>query len=218
MDKPRNLPLERTYTVWGIVIILWSLYRVYVKLPEWMDEFIFKPLIFLGPVLLVLKSEHKSLTSIGLAGGKFFRDIYLGLGFGMLFAVEGVVINAVKYGRFSFAPLVPVTGANLLLTVMLAFATGISEEVLTRGFFYSRLKSAYGSELKAMFSSTVMYFFLLVPMIFTVLHLKGITLLIFIMTNLIISFANTMIFNETKTVTVPVLIHAFWNMAVALYL
>jgi membrane protease YdiL (CAAX protease family) len=129
-----------------------------------------------------------------------------------------MVANAVKYGKFSFVPVVPVVGSSLVLVLILAFATAISEEILTRGFFYTRLKEAYGDQLKAMVVSTAMYFMLLVPFIFAVSQLKGVSLMIFVMTNLIISFANTMIFDETKTITVPVLIHAFWNMAVVLYL
>lgn len=219
MDDIRKALLERTYTIWGLVLIAWALYRVYVHQPEWVDELVIKPLIFLGPTLYyVLTREKRSLASIGLSGEKFFRNVYLGLGFGMLFAIEGVVANAIKYGKFSFAPIITVTGASLLLYVVLSVVTAFSEEVFVRGFLYTRLKEGYQSELKAMLVSTAMYFLLLVPIIFTVSKLSGVTLLIFVMTNLIMSLANTMIFNETKTVTVPVLIHAFWNMAVALYL
>lgn len=219
MDPLRKLGLERTFTIWGLVLIVWALYRVYVRQPEWVDELVVKPLVFLGPVLFyVLIKEKRTLSSIGLAGGRFFRDVYLGIGFGMLFAIEGVVANAVKYGKFSFAPIITVTGTSLLLYVVLSVATAFSEEVFARGYLYTRLKEGYGSEIKAMLVSTAMYFLLLVPIMFTMSKLSGVTLLIFVMTNLIMSLANTMIFNETKTVTVPILIHAFWNMAVALYL
>lgn len=219
MEEKQNVFLERTYAVWGTVLLLWSLYRFYARLPEWFDDLIAKPLVFMAPVFLYVHfSEKRILASLGLMWGKFYRDVYLGLGFGMLFALEGIVTNAVKYGMFSFAPVIAVSGSNLLLYVVLSLVSGFTEELLVRGFLYTRLKENYKSELKAMVVSTVMYFILLVPFIFTVSKLNGVTLLIFVVTNLILSFANTMIFNETKTLTVPVLIHAFWNMAVALYL
>ena len=219
MEDSRHTLLNRAYLLWGVVLILWALYRVYTRFPEWVDEFSFKPLIFVIPaVFIVIYKERRPLTSLGLSAGKFFRDIYLGLGFGMLFAIEGLVANSVKYGKFSFAPMIKVSGPNLLLYIALAIAGAISEEILIRGFLYNRLKEGYGSEVKAMLISTTMYFIILLPSIFIISKLMGPTLLIFLMTNLILSLANTMIFNETKTITVPVLIHAFWNMAVALYL
>ncbi len=219
MDGKRNFLLERTYTIWALVLIVWSFYRASFKFPEIVDELIFKPLVFLGPMLIyVLKKEHRVLASIGLQTGKFFRDIYLGIGFGMLFAVEGLIANSVKYGQFTFAPLISVSGVNILIATLLAIVGAFCEELLVRGFLYTRLKENYHDEFKAMLVSTSMYFMLLIPGIFAVSHLVGVPLLIFIMTNIIISMANTMIFNETKTLTVPVLLHAFWNMAVVLYL
>lgn len=219
MDKTRNIFLERTFTVWGIVLIAWAIYRRYEQFPEWVDELLFKPLVFLGPMLFyVLFKERRPLSSIGLTGGKFFRDVYLGIGFGMLFAIEGIVVNAVKYGKFSFAPVIPVQGAYLALAVILSVVTAFSEELFARGFLFTRLKEGYASEMKALLISSAMYFLLLVPIIFTVTKLSGMTLFIFVVTNVVMSLANTMIFSETKTITVPVLIHAFWNMAVVLYL
>ena len=219
MDKQRNIPLERTYTIWGIVLILWSLYRVYVHLPEWFDELVAKPFVFLGPMLFyVVTQERRSLATLGLIAGRFVRDIYLGLGFGLLFAVEGIAANSLKYGRLSLAPSIPIGGGVLLVEVILSLATAFSEELLVRGFLFTRLKENYQSEGKALLISSIMYFMLLVPVVFTVLKLNGDPLLLFVITNLVISLTNTMIFNETKTLTVPILIHTFWNMAVVLYL
>jgi membrane protease YdiL (CAAX protease family) len=168
--------------------------------------------------LYVILKEKRHLSSIGIAFGKFFRDIYIGLGFGMVFALQGLIANSIKYGSFVFAPIINITGINIILVMVLSIVSAFVEELLVRGFLYNRLKEYYKNELKAMFVSTLMYFLLLLPGIFTISHLMGVSLVIFIMTNIIVSFANTMIFNETKTLTTPVLIHAFWNMAVALYL
>lgn len=219
MDDKRNPELERIYTIWGMVVIIWSLYRAYMKWPETVDELVVKPLVFVLPVFIyVLFKEKRLLSTIGLTLGKFYRDLYIGIGFGMLFALEGLVANMAKHGKFSFAPLIPVSGPDLLTALVLAIATGFTEELLIRGFFYTRLKEQYASEIKAMIVSSAMYFVLLVPAVFLLSKLSGNTLMIFVFTNLIISFANTMIFNETKTLTVPILVHAFWNMAVTLYL
>lgn len=219
MDEGNKLALSRTYTIWGLIVIVWALYRAYVHLPEWADELVAKPLVFLGPVFYyVLAKERRTLATLGLIKAKFIRDVYLGLGFALLFTIEGIIANLAKYGGFSIMPKIPLQSISLTAAAILALATAFSEETLIRGFFYTRLKEAYGNELRAMIIASLMYLLLLVPAILFLTHLSGTTLVIFVMTNLVMSFANTMIFNELKSLTVPVLIHAFWNMAVVLYL
>lgn len=218
MDESKKITLSRTYTTWGIVVIVWSLYRFYLTLPEAIDTFIFKPLILLAPVFLVLKKENRSLASTGLSKGKFFRDLYLGLLLGGIFVVEALMANFAKYGHLSLVPSIPVTTASLFVLILLSLAAAFSEELFARGFIYSRLKEGYGSELKALFFSTSMYLMLLVPIILSINRLTGLTVIIYVATSVVMSFANTMIFSETKTLTIPILLHAFWNMAVVLYL
>ena len=218
MHPQLQFKVQKAFNVWGIILILWSLYRVYgPRLPETIDELIMKPLIFLGPVILVLGQEKKPLASVGIARGHFWKDVYMGLGLGLLFIFEGIVTNSLKYGGLRIMPQIPISQLALITTLIVVLATGISEEVLVRGFLYTRLKEGYGW-VKAMLISTAMYFMLLVPYIFVISKLNGITLFVFVLTTVMISFVNTMIFNETKTITVPVLVHAFWNMAVVLYL
>ncbi len=222
MNDKAHAQEKRAYTIWviwGMILIIWSLYRVSVRLPEWADEFIFKPIVFLGPVFYYIRfKEKRSLASIGLSGKHLKRDVTLGIGFALLFALEAIVSNFFKKGTLSLLPEVPIVNTNVYFATLLSFATAFNEEVLIRGFFYTRLREGYRSEFKGMIASAAMYFMLLIPIIFTLTKLSGVTLLVFIFANLILSFANTMIFAETKTVTVPILIHASWNMAVLLYL
>lgn len=217
--QERNIFLERTYTLWGAVLIVWALYRFYFQLPEWVDELIVKPLLFLLPaVLYVFYKEKRPLKSIGLTKGKFKRDVIIGLGLGLIFAIEGILANSVKYGRISLVTDAQVTGGVFVLMLATALVGAFCEETLVRGFIFTRLKEGYKNIGKALVISASMYFMLLVPIIFTLTKLNGVALLIFILTNIIMSLANTMIFNETRTVTIPTLIHAFWNLAVAVYL
>lgn len=219
MEKERVIFLEKIFAVWGFILIIWAIYRYFIELPELVDELILKPLIFLTPALIfVFFKEKKNLSSIGLVPGKFVRDMYVGLGFGALFALEGIITNAVKYGTISLAPAITVTAPMLILALVVSVASAFSEELLVRGFLYTRLREGYQSHGKALLTSTGMYMLLLVPVIFTRLSLDMVTLVIFLVSSLVMSFANTTIFSETKTLTIPILIHAFWNMAVVLYL
>ena len=46
MLKKKVPELERILNVYGIVLILWSIYRWNFIMPDWVDEFIAKPLVF----------------------------------------------------------------------------------------------------------------------------------------------------------------------------
>ncbi len=217
MIKPQE---KHIYNLWALILIAWSIYRVYVHVPEWMDEFLFKPLVFLAPVVWYVRTiEKRPLSSLGLSKGNFFRDLKIGLGLGVVFGMEGIIANSIKHGTFSFAPTIPVGGVQLWLALVLACMTAFTEEILARGFIFNRLSEYLPRNLfRAVAYSAVMFFFLHVPILFTTLKLTGVTLLVFIITDFIIGFATAIVFSETKTLTVPILLHAFWNMTVALYL
>ena len=213
--------LKHIYNLWAVILIIWAVYRVYVPvMPEWVDELISKPLVFVGPILwYVARIEHRPLSSIGITRGNLGRDIKIGLGFGMVFALEGIVANAIKHGQLSFAPVIPVEGFGIMMAVILSVATAVSEEILSRGFVFGRLLEYYQNNLvKASSIGAILFLLLHVPIMFTSLKLTGSTLAIFILTDVIIAFATSILYSETKTLTVPILVHAFWNMTVALYL
>lgn len=211
--------LKHIYNLWAVILIIWALYRVYVHVPEWVDELIAKPLVFVAPVLwYVLRVEHRPLVSLGLTRGHLGRDLKIGLGFGMVFALEGMVANSIKHGSFSFAPVIPVAGFSIIMAIILSIATAVSEEILSRGFVFGRLLEYYQNTVKAVSVSSILFLLLHVPIIFTTLKLTGATLAIFILTDIIIAVTTSILYSETKTLTVPILVHAFWNMTVALYL
>src|SRR3989344_4056047 len=101
---------KRVYIVWLAIFAVWSIYRVFFRFPEAVDELIVKPLIFVAPVLyFVLFVEKNTLASIGLTARNLFREMYLGLGIGIFFGLEGLIVNLVKYGTFSFFPIAAVS-------------------------------------------------------------------------------------------------------------
>lgn len=206
------------YHIWAWILLVWSLYRYFFKLPEWADEFIFKPLIFVVPVIwYVVKKEKRKLDSIGLTGKNLFNSIYIGLGFGLVFAVEGLVAHVMKYGSFDINPITAFKNYGFGL-IVLSFATAFSEELLCRGFLFSRIYEKSKKLLTAALIGAVLFLCLHVPILVTLNKLQGATLIMFIATDIILSVANSMLFTTTGSLVAPILVHLFWNMTVALYL
>lgn len=210
--------VEPVYRLWAWILLAWSLYRYFVHLPEWADEFIFKPLVFVAPVLwYVLKKEKRSLASIGITGNNLFKSIYIGLGFGAVFAIEGFLAHVFKYGRVEVSPIQAFQEYGFFLLI-LSLATAFSEELLSRGFVFNRLYEKWGNLTKAALMGAVLFLCLHVPILVTSNKLTGSTLGLFFVTDIILAIANSVLFSMTGSLVAPILVHIFWNMTVALYL
>ncbi len=214
-----SVSLESMYHLWGWIVLVWAIYRYAFHLPEWTDEFIVKPLVFIGPVLwYVRRFEKRTLSSIGITGKNFFSSIYVGLGFGFLFALEGLAANAIKYGKLQFTPIAAFEQYGLGMLLLLSVATAVSEEILSRGFVFSRLMETKKNLPLAAIISTAMFALLHVPILVTSLKLQGLTLLLFFVTDVVLGLANSLLFYNTGSLVAPILVHIFWNMTVAMYL
>ncbi|MBI4065551.1 CPBP family intramembrane metalloprotease [Candidatus Gottesmanbacteria bacterium] len=207
------------YEVWGLILLVWALYRYYVKLPEWADEFIFKPLIFVVPIAwYVSKKEKRPMETLGLTTKNFFKSVYIGLGFGFLFAAEGLLVNYVKYGKININPIEAYNQYGLVLLLILSLATAYSEELLSRGFVFYRVYEDKKNVYVAALISTLMFLMIHIPILVTSLHFTGTTLILFFVTDFILGLANSLLFFNTGSLVAPILVHLFWNMTVALYL
>ena len=211
--------LEPVFQLWGWILLIWSLYRYFFKLPEAVDEFVVKPLVFALPVLwYVVKKEKRNLTTLGLTSKNLFMSLYVGLGFGFVFALEGIAANAIKYGKIQINPIAAFEQYGLLTLLILSVATAFSEELLNRGFLFGRILEKTKSLPYASLLSTVLFVLLHVPILVTSLKLQGTMLVLFFLTDFILGMANSLLYYNTKSLLAPILVHVFWNMTVALYL
>lgn len=211
--------LEPVFQLWGWILLIWSLYRYFFKLPEAVDEFVAKPLVFVLPVLwYVFKKEKRDLTTLGLTTKNLFTSLYVGLGFGFLFALEGIAANAIKYGKIQINPIAAFEQYGMIILLALSVATAFSEELLNRGFLFGRILEKTKSLPYASLLSTVLFVLLHVPILVTSLKLSGMMLVLFFVTDFILGLANSLLYFNTKSLLAPILVHVFWNMTVALYL
>ncbi len=118
----QEVSVQNVFRLWAWILLAWSLYRYFFKLPEWADEFIFKPLVFVAPVVWYVRSKEKlSLETIGLTTRNFFNSVYIGLGFGIVFAIEGMVTHAMKYGKLDVNPIAAFQQYGFFLLLIFIF-------------------------------------------------------------------------------------------------
>jgi membrane protease YdiL (CAAX protease family) len=206
------------FRLWAWILLAWSLYRYFFKLPEWADEFIFKPLVFVAPVIwYVRKKEKQSLATLGITRRNFFTSVYIGIGFGVAFALEGLVTHAIKYGTWDVNPIAAFQQYGFFL-IILSLATACTEELLSRGFVFNRLYEKTKNLAYSSVVSSVMFVLLHIPILVTMTKLHGMTLILFLITDFVLAIANSLLYYNTGSLVAPILVHIFWNMTVALYL
>src|SRR3989338_7026529 len=113
----KNLsPIERMLNVWAIILIIWSVYRAKFHLPEWFDEFIAKPTVFILPVYYYIKKYEKTdfASAIWFNTKKIFTDFYIGIFIGIVFASSALLSNFFKKGYLSFGPMFLAEDSNKL--------------------------------------------------------------------------------------------------------
>ncbi|MCX6791459.1 MAG: CPBP family intramembrane metalloprotease [Candidatus Gottesmanbacteria bacterium] len=210
--------VSSVFRLWAWILLAWSLYRYFLKLPEWADEFIFKPLVFVAPVIWYVRNKEKEgLATLGFTRRNFFTSVYIGLGFGVVFALEGLVTHVIKYGTWDVNPIAAFQQYGFFL-ILLSLATACTEELLSRGFVFNRLYEKTKNLAYSSVVSSVMFVLLHVPILVTMTKLQGTTLVLFLVTDLVLGIANSLLYYNTGSLVAPILVHIFWNMTVALYL
>ncbi len=222
MNKKRKISsTERALNLWGVILIVWAFYRNYFRMPIWFDELIAKPIVFVLPVFYyVLKVEKQKICDFfcfKFSLKEIFKDLIYSFIIGGLFFLTSVLAFYFRTGKLAFAGKLPDL-TTFLLIIILALATGITEEILSRGFVLKKLYEQSKNPLSATFFASILFFFLHVPILFTNQKITGNLLLMFMMTDMLLSMVNGLIFLQRKSLLTPIFIHAFYNIIVSLLL
>lgn len=206
--------MKRGLPIYLTVLVLWTLYRFFFRLPEWVDEVLIKPIIF---ILIPLNLFYMRRLPGFEKRANVVNDILLGIGLSFFFAFAAIYANIQKYGVFSSQPILPLAGSGIIIYLLLSLITSFSEEEFGRGMLFSSLKSKIGVFSGALLSSILMMG-LYLPIVFTVLNLSGLTLMVYFFSIFLLSFVNCFVYENRKSLILPILIHTFWNMSIALFI
>jgi membrane protease YdiL (CAAX protease family) len=207
---------KTVFIIFIFVFLVWSFYRATFFLPEWLEELVIKPFVFLGPVFWLLKKEKKPLSSLGMTSKCLFKNIYLGLGLGMVFSLIGLLTNYLKYGSLSFINF-GLTGSSLLWLMFLSLATAFSEEVFFRGYIFTRLLQAWKDELSAGLVSAFLFSLIHLPIAFFVWEYGPGMMLSQGLLSFLVGFGNAFLMARTQSIIAPTLNHSLWSLAVFLF-
>ncbi len=217
--KQKNPPTQKALNLWAVIMIIWAVYRANFRMPEIFDEFIAKPLIFVFPVYYYIKRIEKKnfFEAVSIKPNFFLSDLILGFLIGGAFFLTAILANFFKFNKFFFVDQIMNPIIFIIISIT-ALATSISEEILSRGFILKRLYEESKNIFTSSFFASLLFFFLHVPILFTNQKITGNMFLLFMITNIILSLVNSFAFLTRKTLTLPIFIHAFYNIAIMLFI
>lgn len=198
------------------LFIVWGLYRAAIPLPQEVDEFLLKPLIWLVPLFfIVFKKEKLGLNSLGITTKNLFPAIYFSFGLGAIFAIEGMLINFLKYDTFNFSA--NIGSQPLLYAFGLSIATAISEEISFRGYVFNRLEKIFENEIIANVVATFFWTLLHAPLVFFVLKLPMGEAGVYLAITAIFGLGAGFVFSRTQNVFSSILLHLLWQWPIILF-
>src|SRR4030043_371334 len=102
MEK-KEVSIKNITILSAYILLIWGFYRFLFKFPEEVEEVIIKPILWLVPLFYLLKKEKKGLSSLGINFKNIFPSIYFSIILGVVFALEGVLVNFVKHSNVDFS-------------------------------------------------------------------------------------------------------------------
>lgn len=213
--------LKQVIGLYTFIFLVWGCYRFLFRLPSEIEELIIKPLVWLLPVFWILKGPSTSLrvnlTSIGWRISNLFKSLYLGIGLGIIFAVEGLIANNLKYGQLNLVKIPSLTSDLLIFSLFVSLVTAVCEETVFRGFIFSRLSAVFKNEWLANIISSLGWVLIHLPIAIFVLHYLPAQIAVYLLLIFVFGFASCLVYGQTKTILASVLLNLFWAWPINLF-
>ena len=197
------------------LLVVWGFYRFLFKLPEELEELLIKPVLWLIPVFYLLKKEKLSLSSLGISGKNLFPAVYFALTLGVVFTLEGVYINFLKYGEFNFSANL---GERVLIASLgLSLVTAISEEITFRGYLFNRVWGALGREWISNILVSIVWGLIHIPIAIFWWELNPSNTILYLFLTTLFGIGSAWVFARTKNVASSILLHVLWEWPIVLF-
>ncbi len=190
---------------------MWATYRYFIRLPEIFDETIFKPVIFLGPVIFyIAQKKISTIRAFGLRNINLRGLLGWGLGFGSLLVLENIIVWLFKGRNFLHFTL---SFNQLIMAVVISLGTAISEELLYRAFILEEIWKMFQKPFLAIFLSTLLFMLGHISIAVFVLNQTGWQLVSYLLLMSVMGFAEGFVYTQSRSVYASIIVHLLWNLS-----
>jgi membrane protease YdiL (CAAX protease family) len=211
----KKLASKNTVVLIVYLLVVWSLYRYFFRLPEGTEELVIKPALWLVPVIYLVRKEKGKLASLGITFKNFFAALYFALALGVIFAIEGALVNFIQYGGANFSA--NIGDSPFFASLSLSFVTAITEEITFRGYLFGRVWHVMGSEWGANFVTSFFWALIHIPVAIFWWQLSILSTLTLLFLTLLFGMGSAFVFARTKNVASSILLHVLWSWPIVLF-
>lgn len=186
----------------------WTAYRIFFLFPEWVDECIAKPVVWLGPLVYLQKNYIK--TILQSIKKDIVRNSLFGFSVGLLYFILYTVLSRVSMGL----PLVNpdhLSALQLVLQIIIALFTGCVEELLFRKFILERALLLFHDSIIANSFSSLLFTLIHLPIILFVYKYSVPITISYLALLFISGFVYGAVYLKNRSVGASAITHAVWN-------
>ncbi|HNP89040.1 MAG: CAAX amino terminal protease self- immunity [Microgenomates group bacterium ADurb.Bin219] len=200
-----------------LVLVGWSVYRYFFRLPLFWEEAAIKPALWLLPTIyLIRKVEKRPLfSSLGYLGKNFQTSLWVIFYFLVFVVLESLIVGFSRHSR-SFLTILGTLPLSSLVTISIQFLTAVVEETFFRGYLFNRLWEALGKAWKANLLVSLGFVLIHLPISIFVLRLSGEQILAALGLLSVMSFGSGLLFSLTYNTVPSIVWHFLWNWQVIL--
>jgi membrane protease YdiL (CAAX protease family) len=212
----KEILIKHIVAFYAFLLIVWGFYRMLLfQLPEPIEVLVIKPIIWLGPTFYLLKKEKSGVSSLGFKTDTLFTSVYFMISLGVIFTLEGFLVNYLKYGNLNFYTNI---GDGFFLTsLILSLATAISEELAFRGYIFTRLLAVTNKQWPTNILTSIGWTFLHVPIAVLDWKLGMSQVSVYILLLFLFSVGSTFVYVRTSNILSPILLHVLWQWPIILF-
>ncbi len=211
----KETAIKHSIILFTFLLIFWGCYRLIFQLPDTVEELVIKPIVWLLPVVYFIRRERLGADSVGITTKNMFQAIYMALALGSLFAIEGILVNYLKYGELHFNA--NLGTSNIITSLGISFATAISEEIVFRGFLFSRMWQGLNNEWQANVVVSLGWVLIHVPITIFVLKLAAPAAISYLFLTFIFGLGSSFLYAKTKNISSSIFLHVLWEWPIILF-
>jgi len=206
-DKKKT-GLNEIFVLYFVIFSLWAVYRIFFSLPEWVDEFITKPILWLTPLYFIQK-KWLSQTIKSLKLNRSYNIIF-GLFVGILYFCAYTLFSYFKFGIPAFNP-DQYSFLEVGIQIGIALSTGFVEEFVFRRFILEKSLTIFNDSILANSFTTFLFTFIHLPIIIFVYKYSLIATLSYLSIIAISSFIYGLVYLKNKSLIASTMTHTVWN-------
>jgi len=212
----KKKPLIKNVILFSVyLLIVWGVYRSNFNLPEPIDELLVKPILWLAPIIYLLKREHASVSSLGVTFKNLFPSLYFALALGAGFGIAGLIVSFIKYRGFDFTA--NIGNYPFFYGLAIACITATVEETTFRGYIFNRLLTILKKEWAANCVTSLIWAAMHVPVAVFLWKLALPSAAIYLGLIFLFGVGSAFVFARTKNIASSILLHVLWEWPVILF-